>query len=347
MKKNLKFGKIAIVVFITILIWIFADLALDEDLPITNAVINVVKSNPKLWVSFDDASSVSIEEMVLKGPLRKITEMRKKLEEEEELRIDFDAAKEKMNEPGSYPLPLLPFLLKDEQIKRLGLKVESCKPEMVSVKVVGLVNRRLDVKCVDEDQNPIDQATIEPPQVDMLVPQDWGDDKHIAEVLLNRREIEQAGFSSIEKMPYIKLAAGQIRVAPEPVEIKMPPEPDRLTSYTIKAPTLGIALSPTLQGKFYVEVTNLTDVLLPIAIRATPEAERAYKQQTFPRMTLYILDSDTEKGQEEQSKKVVYNFPPEFVEKGEIKLQNPQQPAEAKFKLIPVSSAEATKVPPG
>ena len=248
-----------------------------------------------------------------------------------------------MNEPGSYPLPLLPFLQKDEQIKRLGLKVESCKPEMVSVKVVGLVNRRLDVKCVDEDQNPLSQATIEPPQVDMLVPQDWCEDKHIAEVLLNRREIEQASFSAIEKMPYIKLAAGQIRVAAEPVEITMPPELDRLTNYTITAPTLSVALSLNMLNNYKPEITNSDEVLLPIAIRATPEAERAYKQQTIPHMTLYILDNDTKKGAEVQQRKVVYNFPPEFVEKGEIELQNPQQPAEAKFKLIQFSSVEASK----
>jgi hypothetical protein len=342
-----KYGKIAVVVFITILIWVWADLALDEELTVPNTTISIVKSNPKLWVSFDDAPSITIEEMVLKGPLQKIAEIRRKLEEEEGLEIDFDAAKEKMNEPGTYPLPLLPFLQKDEEIKRLGLKVESCKPETLSVKVVGLVSRRLDVKCVDEDQNPISEATVEPPQVDMLVPEDWGAEKRIAEVQLTRREIEQARVSPIDETPYIRLAAGQTRKASKLVKITMPPEPDRLSDYTIKAPTLSIALSPTLQGKYYVEVTNLAEVLSPIVIKATPEAERAYKLQPLPKMTLYILDEDTKKGTEEQPKRVVYNFPPEFVRKREIELKNPQQPAEAKFKLIPVSSAETPKGPPG
>ncbi|NIP23773.1 MAG: hypothetical protein GWN67_15850 [Phycisphaerae bacterium] len=341
-----KYGKIVIVVFITILIWIWSDLALDEDFTVSNVEINIVKSNPQLWVSFDDAPSVTIEQIVLKGPLRKIANIRRKLEEER-LEIDFDATKEKMNEPASYPLPLLPFLKKDEEIRRLGLKVESCKPETLSVKVVRLVSRPLDVKCVDEDGNPIGGATVDPAQVDMLVPEDWGQEKRIAEVMLTRREIEQARGSPIEETPYIRLAAGQTRQATQSVEVTLPPEPDRLSNYTIKAPTLGISLSPTLQGKYYVEVTNPEEVLSFFAIRATPEAERAYRQQTIPRMTLYILDKDTEKGLEEQSKKVVYNFPPEFVRKGEIELKNPQQPAEAKFMLIPISSTEASKVPPG
>jgi len=339
-----KYGKVVIVVFITILIWVWADLALDEEEPVSNAAISVVKSNPQLWVSFDDASSVTIEQIVLKGPLRKIADIRRKLEEER-LEIDFDAAKEKMNEPGSYPLSLLPFLQKDEEIKRLGLKVESCKPETLSVKVVGLVSRPLDVKCVDEDGNPIGGATVDPVQVDMLVPEDWGPEKRIAEVLLTRREIEQARVSPIDEIPYIRLAAGQTRKAPKLVKISMPPEPDRLTNYTITAPTLSIALSLNLLNNYKPELTNSDAVLLPITIKATPEAERAYKLQPIPHMTLYILDSDKDSTEEQLKREVVYNFPEKFVREGKIKLN--QQPAEAKFKLIPVSSAEASKGPSG
>lgn len=339
-----KYGKIAVVVFITILIWVWADLALDEELPVSNVTIRVVKSNPQLWVSFDDASSVTIEEMVLKGPLRKIADIRRKLEKGG-LVIDFDAAKEKMNEPGSYPLSLLPFLQKDEEIKRLGLKVELCKPETLSVKVVGLVSRSLDVQCVDEDRNPIGGATVDPVQVDMLVPEDWGPGKRIAEVLLTPREIEHARITPINETPYIRLAAGQIREAPKPVRITMPLEPDRLTNYTITAPTLSIALSLNLLNNYKPELTNSDAVLLPIAIKATPEAERAYKKQPIPHMTLYILDNDKNTAEEQLKREVVYNFPEESVSKGEIKLN--QQPVIARFKLTPISSAETPKGPPG
>jgi hypothetical protein len=343
MKSKPKYGKIAIVVFITVLIWVWADLALDEELPISNATISIVRSNPKLWVSFDGASSAPIEEVLLKGPLRRIAELNKKLEEQEWLKIDFDATNEGMNEPGSYSLSLLTFLQKDKEIKRLGLKVESCKPETLPVKVVGLVSRTLDVKCVDEAQNPLSQATIDPAQVTMLVPEDWGSEKLVAEVKLTSREIEQARGSVINKTPYIRLALDQTRQVPQPVKITMPPEPDRLGDYQIKAPTLSIALSPNLQDKYSVEVTNLNEVLGPIRIKATIEAKRAYELQAFPQMTLYVLDDD--KNIAEPKREVVYNFPEESVSKGEIKLN--QKPAEAKFKFIPVSSTEASKVPPG
>lgn len=341
-----KYGKIAVVVFITVLIWVWADLALDEELPVSNATISVVNSDPKLWVSFNDTSFLSIEEMLLKGPLRKIAEINKKIEKERGLKIDFDVATEKMSEPGSFSLTLLPLLQKDKEIKKLDLKVESCKPKTLSVKVVRLVSRPLDVKCVDEDGNPISGATVDPVQVDMLVPEDWGPEKLIAEVMLTPREIEQARVSPINERPYFRLAANQTREAPEPVEITMPPEPDRLKIFTIeKARTLSIALSPALQDKYYVDVNNLDEVLRPIVIKATPEAKRAYELQPFPMMTLYVLDED--KNIADPKRQVVYNFPEEFVRRDEIDLAITQQPAEAKFKLIPFSSAEAPKGSPG
>ena len=283
MTRNFKCGKIAVVVFITILIWVWADLALDEKLPVSNAAISVVNSDPKLWVSFNGSSLFSIEELIVKGPLRRITDLSKKIEEQGGLKLDFDAAKEKINKPDSYSLPLLPFLRKAAQIDDLGLKVETCKPEMLSVKVVGLVSRLLDVKCVDEDQNPIDEAAVKPEQVEMLVPENWGAEKRIAEVFLTPREIEQARVSPIEETPYIKLTASQIRQATKRVTITMPPEPDRLTNYTLTAARLGIALSPTLVNKCNVEVTNLSD-LAPIYIKATPDAKRAYELQPFPHL---------------------------------------------------------------
>ncbi|MBN2137253.1 MAG: hypothetical protein JW720_05570, partial [Sedimentisphaerales bacterium] len=138
----------------------------------------------------------------------------------------------------------------------------------------------------------------------------------------------------IQKTPYIILAEGWIRRASKSVGIEMPPEQERLADYSITAATLSIAMSPTLQGKYSVEVTNLTQVLGPVAIRASAEAKRTYEMQPLPLMTLYIFDDDVKQGQAEQRRRVVYNFPDEFVAKDEIELKNPEQPMEAKFRLI-------------
>ena len=342
MARKFNYGKIAVAVFITVLIWVWADLAQDEVLPERPATIVVDESaNPKLWVSFDGDSSADIK-ITLSGPHSAIANISRELKEGKRLEFDFDAAQEKMDEPDSYPLTLLPFLQKDKKIKRFGLKVKSCEPDTLSVNVVGLVKKSLTVKCVGEDQNPIKDATIEPAQVDMFVPADWEGEKLTAFARLTRREIIQARLSPIKKTPYIKLTVSQTKEAPATVKITTPPEPDLLSGYTITATTLSIALSPTLQGKYSVEVTNLNEVLSPIAIRATPDAKRAYQMQPYPSMTLYILDDDAKKETKEQRRHVVYNFPPEFLRKGEIELKNPQQPAEARFKLIPLPSAEAS-----
>jgi hypothetical protein len=170
----------------------------------------------------------------------------------------------------------------------------------------------------------------------MFVPKDWEGAKLEAKVQLTRSGINQARLSAVEKTPYIELAPDQARMSPTPVKITTPPEPDQLEDHLITA-TLSIALSPTLQGKYRVKVTNLNAVMSAIAIRATPEAKRAYELQPFPPMTLYILDDD-KKTTNEQKRKLVYNFPEEFVRNDEIKLKG--QPVEARFKLIPLTSEQ-------
>ncbi len=336
MVRNIKYGKIAVVIFLTVLIWVWADLALDEILPDRPATVVIDESaNPKLWVSFSQASSADIK-ITLSGPHAAIVDVSRRLKRGKGIEFNFDATQEKMNKPGDYSLSLLAFLQKDKEIRRLGLKVKSCEPEILDVNVVELVEKSLTIECFDEDGIPLEVESIEPKKVDMFVPQD----RRTARVQLTRREREQARLLAVEKTPYVVLAAGQIRAAATDVKVKMPPEEDQLSDYTITKTTLSVALSPTLLGEYSVEVTNLPQVLSPIAIRATPEAKRACELQPLPLMTLYIFDDDAKKGAEEQRKAVVYNFPPEYVRKDEIKLKNPQQSAEAKFKLIPLSSAE-------
>lgn len=338
MARKIKYGKLAVVLFITALIWVWADLALDETLPDKPAVVVVDESaNPKLWVSFDQASSTDIR-VTLSGPHRAIAAEDKKLKEGKKLEFYFDAASEKIDKPGDYPLTLLPFLKKNKEIKRRGLKVASCKPDTISVSVVKLAKKSLQIKCFDEDRNLL-TATVQPTQVEMFVPEDWSLEKLTADVSLTLGEIDQARLAAIEKTPFVTLVpGGPIRKAPNTVKIKIPPEQDPRADYTITAATLGIALSPTLQGKYKVEIANLDAVMGPISVRATPEAIRAYELQPFPTMTLYILDDD--KNQTVQLRReVIYNFPADYVRNKEIELK--QQPVEARFKLKPLGSAES------
>jgi hypothetical protein len=329
---KIKFGKTAVVIFITVLIWVYADLALDEEETVYDAKISVVKSNPRLWVSFDGEPSASIEQVVLKGPRHRLDDVKRMQEKEEGLEFSFDAAREKMDESGN--LKLLPFLQEDKEVKRLGLTVEDCKPDRIFVKIVKLVKRQLEVRCVDEDGNVI-PATLEPEKVWISAPNDV---EYFAQVQLTRGEITQARGAAIFKNPDLRLGEGQQVTAEETVRIRIP-EQDPRKDYSVTG-RLGIALSPNLQGRYSVEVTNLNEVVGLIAIRATDEAKRAYETQLIPSMTLYIFDEDKNEGTEVQRRDVVYNFPPDFFRNGEIELKNPQQPAQARFRLIPLAPAE-------
>jgi hypothetical protein len=341
MLRKIKYSKIAIVIFLTVLIWVWADLALDETLPVPGAMITLAESSPDLWVSIGGKASTSIDNIVLKGPASKIADMKRELSDGS-LKLKFNLYPEwqGITTAGSHTLNVLDFIKKSEEMRDMsGLTAESCEPNTLTVDVVELVERPLTVQCIDESGGSQKTESIVPPTVNMLAPGDWGNDKLIAKIRLTRSEIEQARKEPIKKIPYVELAAEQIRKSITAVTIKLAPEEDPLTVQRIEDATLVIAMSPTLSAKYYVEVTNLPGVLNPIAVKATPDAKRAYEGQQLPQMTLYIFDSDTDKGQEVQRKKVNYNFPPEYVRTGTIELS--QEPAIAEFKLIPRPSAES------
>jgi len=334
MAKKTNYGKILVVVLITILIWIWADLALEDEFSVSSGIISIAKSTrPNLWASFNDQSSVSINKIALKGPASKIADAKQKLKEGSiVLEFFLDPEQEEaMLSPNE--LDVVTFLKQSDRIRQLGLTVKSCDPNRLSVNVVKLAEKSLAVKCVDESQNPVKTETIEPAQVNMFVPLDWVGD---AKVSLTRSEINQARLSAIEKVPYIELAPGQTRVSAKPVKITTPPEEDLLGDYSITTATLGITLSAILQGKYSVVVTNLDEVIRAITIRATPDAKRAYEK--MPYQVMLEIDDEDAKATEPLRRQLIYNFPPEYDRRDEIMLN--QQPITARFKLIPLASEQ-------
>ncbi len=338
MIKKTNYGKILVVVFITVLIWVWADLALDEVFSVSGVGITAKSTNPGLWASFGDKSSASIEKMVLKGPASRMTEVKRKLKDGSlVLEFSLDPGQtETIASPGEHILDVLTFLRQSDLIKQLGLTVESCEPQTLSVKVVGLDKKPLTIRCIDEAQNTVKAATIEPKQLDAFVPKDWSGEKLVANVQLTRREIDQARLSPVEKTPFIELAQGQIKELQKSVKITMPPEEDQLADYTITTARLRFSITPNIQGKYRVVVDNLDEVIRTITIRATADAKRAYEKMPY-QVTLEIDDEDAA-ATEPLRRNLIYNFPDEYLRKDDIKLN--QQPATARFKLIPLSAAE-------
>jgi len=338
MARKFKYGKPAIVIFITGLIWVWADLAQDDTFTVPHATITIAKSvDPSLWAAFGEKSSVIIDDVVLKGPASKIADIEREISSGS-LSFWFflePAEQEAMTVPGKHPLNVQNFLRKSRLIRDRGLTVESCSPESITVRVIKLIEKSLKVRCIAEDGIPIKDAIIDPTHVKMFVPGDWAGEKLIADVYLTPREITYARTTAIDGTPQIELTPGQVRKAHTSVKIKMPAEEEKLRGYNITSATIGYVFSPVLQDKYKVELLNPQDMAM-VRIKATPAAKSIYEGQPF-QILLYILDGD-EKKKGGPTRKVVYDLPQEFVSKGEIMLN--QQPVTARFKLIPLNPAE-------
>jgi len=335
--RKIKIGKILVVIFLTCLIWAWADLSKTEEVGFSNAIINIDKTaTPGLWVSFDNEPSVLINKIMLKGTASKIADLERKIREgSESLEFFLDAKQEAMTDSGKHLLDILRFLKKSSKIKQLGLTVESCEPETLDVQVIKLEKKSLTIKCIDENGATIKTESIEPPKINMLAREDWSGEQLVAYVLLSRADREQARQIAVSKTPYIKLAPGQTRNSNIPVKVKLPPTEKGLQEYNITSATIGFVFSANLVGKYDVELLNPADVAT-VNIKATAAAKKAYEDQPY-QIILHILDED-KKDPGEKRKKVVYNFPEEFFRKNEIRLEG--EPKEARFKLRPLSLAE-------
>ncbi len=338
MLRKIKYSKLIVVIFLTVLIWVWADLSLDDRHYVYNVSISVSRTtNSRIWVSFDEKRSVSIDTIELKGPASKIADAKRGLDDGSLIfALTLDAEQMGMVTPGPHSLNVLTFLRESHLIKQLGLTVESCEPGTLTVSVVELSEKTMTVQCIDESGISLISESIEPSRVEMFVPVDWGRDRLTANVKLTEAEVIRARSAAIVETPYIELPDGQIREAEENVSIKMPPEKDPLGIYTITTGKLGYCLSANLQGRYKVEeVYNLNEIIGSIYIKATPEARQAYEGMRY-QVILEIDDDD--KDSEAPRRTVIYNFPERYVRTNEIVLNQP--PVTAKFKLTRLTSAE-------
>ena len=138
MKRKIKYGKLAIVVFITVLIWVWADLELDEDYTVPTVVtINIVQSSDEFWVSFNDKLSVSLQQLILKGPASKTDRL------DRELKAGggttglafYWSPEADVAESTEYKLDVMNLLRQAKQLRERGLAVKSVKPTTIPASV--------------------------------------------------------------------------------------------------------------------------------------------------------------------------------------------------------------------
>lgn len=330
--------KIILVVFITVLIWVWADLMQDEELSNVPATVYVDEAaNPELWVSLDGGVS-SLIKITLTGPASRINDVKRRLELRDAAKrlkfsFKFDAAAEKF-EPAEVAstLELLPFLQKDVDIRKLGLNVGAVTPERISVEVRRLIKRRLPVECVDEAGGLLRAEYIKPEQIEMLVPEAWEGEILKAYAEVSRSQVGSVAISPVRVRPYIWLAADWQKYADDEVEIKMHPVEPRLKEYQLST-VIGFTCSQNLLGKYGVELLNPDQVPSIVRFRATPQAESAYRNISF-KLLLVIEDADAN-ATEPLVRPLIYNFPAEFVLQNEISAIQPAP--EVKFKLNPAA----------
>lgn len=333
-----KIKKISAVIFLTLLVWAWAYLALEKIIPSTATLYISPATRDDLFVSFEDLRTPINLRLAVKGPPSKITELNKKLREDEAnpnrertFSFFYNAEIEGHSAPGLHVLEIVSFLNESDKMKNLGISVESCIPSRINVNVEQLTKQYVTVQCLDENNVPLTTAQIEPQSVEMYVRQNWTGK---ASVILTEAARENARKDVIEEAPFIEFAPGIRRHSKQTVKIKLPatehPLQDQVADPLVR---LGYIFSKDLQGKYTVKLLNESK-FRTLNFKASQRAFEAYQKMPF-QMLIEIQDSDINETLNIHCK-VIYNFPTEFVRKGEIVLTSPT--VEAELELVPVAN---------
>ncbi len=328
--------KLAAVVFLTMLIWAWAYLALEEtmDPPPTGTLKISPAIRQDLFVSFEGQPTTVSLKLTIKGPPSKISELKKRLRASDDdptkVELDFlyDPESQGHSTLGSYVLDVVEFLNESDKLKDMAVTVKSCEPDVINVKVEKLTEKWLTVECLDENNASLAAASIEPARIQMFVPADW---MGAATVILTEAAIEKTRKEPVTATPFIELTQGKRQDYKDTVSITLPATENPLEP-RIQQPTIGFIISKNLQDKYTVELSNELELRVTIKLKASKRAFIAYEKTAY-QVLVEVLPGD-ETRTDDIHRPVIYNFPEEFVQKGEIKLNEP--PREAIFKLVAV-----------
>lgn len=326
--------KVTLVIFITLLIWIWADLSVDETYKDSSATITISTStDPLLWVRFENNNSPEfrLKQIELQGPAIRIAELKRDLAENSyQMRFTLDPHEFDIAESDSpITVSMMQVLREDKELRNRGLKVTGCTPESAKLWATKLVEKQLQIICLDEDNQRMIYADIQPLSIKMPVPQSWQGQSLQAIVKLTNSQAARSRGQAIEVKPYIELAPGIIRLSDSVVKVKLPENGINLENKTVPG-SIGYVVSPDISEKYRIELENPEDFLTAISIKATNEAYQAFVSQKY-KLLLEIKAEDAKSNP--ALSYPTYNFPQEFIQKGEIQAVEKLQ--QAKFRLIP------------
>ncbi len=343
MRRKIRASKIGGVMFLTILIWVWADLALERQMTLSSPTVRLASAtDPALIVAFlaDRAtdqfnSSALLDSVDLIGPEATINKVKRVLGENLEFVLAADELG--LTEAGSHSVALLDLLRQSasREPRLAGLTVDACDPNTITVQVERLVRTKVPVRCIDPQEFPIEEATVDPPEIEMPVPEGWTGEQRTAWVMLTDAEVVRArqNPSPVIKQPYIKVLGQRRGTGGTEGSVRVSMDTEQGLEVAVIRPKLGFVLSPNLQNKYTVvmDQLNLNNAIEGIRIRATEEARRAYENSLY-HVLLEVQDNDAEVP-EVASRRLRYNFPPEFSGSGQIRLDI--APRSVTFKLLP------------
>lgn len=336
-----KLNKFLVVIFLTILIWTWAFLSKAKDRSFIGSLAVSPGTDPSLLVTFSDENGAFLTEIPLTslnflGAPTKLTDLQKRynlpLDNPDKERLDFYYEPADRTESSSQ-LKILDYLQKDIKIQNLTLSLDTCNPSEVTVNVEQLVEQELPVQCVNKDNAP-QKASVDPAVVKIFVRKGYPVES--ATVMLTPQLMEAAQKGPVEVTPYVDLGIAKTkRWAPHPVQVTLKTEEQlQLKSFPIQKP-IGIIMSEQMQSKYKVTILNDTEIRSITTIYATDEAYRAYLDVAYP-ILIEIKESEATLPQI-PPKKIIYNFPPEYVRSGEIRLDEGKLPKTANIKIELIS----------
>jgi hypothetical protein len=351
MMERFKIKKILAVLFLTVLIWVWSDLALDKQDYLTQIPVEMGdSSDPSLLVSFVTEGGVLTDRIIvntinLKGPGGRISDI-KKLERTNSLDLNLVLTPDtqgltKPMENAAWPLES--FIKQSPEITNRGLSVEDCTPETASIRVIKLAQRAITVRCVDENENVVQGSQVTPASINMYVPEDWAGDKLTAKVELSETDISRArGESPIDKVPFVEID-GRQRIAKQAVKVRLSAEVPNLKPQVIEMPKFCLVVDPIVQRDYKIVIIREEEALRSIEFKGTDEAKRAYQDETYH--VELVVERKAGPQSKSQSKTLEYRFPRAYVEKGQIKPADSPL-ATIDFELVPRETSSATTTPP-
>lgn len=308
--------KIVATLFITTLIWIWADLSNDLVFEGKSVTVRISSDCPKdTWVSLQGASSLTLN-VDLKGPSARIDELKR---DNSPLEVFFSPP-EMSGSDESFRYPIAALVQESPKVRELGLTVLQSKPAAIDVTLRRLVKKQLRVVCIDENSNTLSNAVVEPDMVEMYVPDNWSGVELTCTAQLTAEQRAAALAGAVTLKPFVEIEAGR-KAYGDPVSVSVEAKQVELEIFPINGPRIGLLSNEQIAKDYRVEITARNEALTTIQVKASKEAYQAYRAAKY-QMLVEIYPEDLPAGTEKQTgpieRQASYYFPPDFEKAGLI-----------------------------